>query len=463
MRGCPHCGSQVQAAADSCVVCGTPLDGDPRTRAAPPGFDDGPALIGTTLGGYEIEAELGRGGMGVVSRARDVALRRTVAVKVITPALATDRLFRERFRRESRLAAQIEHPAVVPVYRAGQDRGRLFIAMRLIDGTDLGSILRRDGPLPRKSAVEIIGAIAGALDAAHSHGLVHRDIKPGNVLVAGDRAGAYLTDFGLTVDTAATTALTRSGQWVGTVAYAAPEQLRGGRVDARTDVYALAGVLHHCLTGALPYPATRDVDAIAAHLTEPPPKPSSVNRAIPRQFDAVVARGMAKDGGRRYPSAGDLAAAAAAAADSRPSLRRERSVATGSAAPPTAPSPRRARIGRGTVAALVAFVAACAGAALVLAHDDPTPDRGTKTRPPGRPVAVDGAVDAIAVTRGAVWTMAAADGRLTRTDPGTGASSPRRAPANLNAGEFRALAAGAGALWQVQGFDDGGAVTEIDP
>ena len=226
MPGCPHCGSRVPAIAEACAACGAPLDADAVTRVPGRVTDDG-SLVGATVGGYRIDAEIARGGMGVVYRARDVALNRTVALKVIAPALAADRVFRERFRRESRLAALIEHPAVVPVYRAGQDGGRLFIAMRLIDGYDLGSALRHDGPWPPADAARVITAVAGALDAAHARGLVHRDVKPGNILLARDGQAAFLTDFGLTVETDATTALTQTGHWVGTVAYAAPEQLRG--------------------------------------------------------------------------------------------------------------------------------------------------------------------------------------------------------------------------------------------
>jgi predicted ATPase/predicted Ser/Thr protein kinase len=302
--------------------------GPPERRPA-----SSPLRPGEQLGGYVIERELARGGMGVVYRASDPALRRAVALKVIAPALAADRVFRERFRRESRLTAQVEHPAVVTVYRAGQDRGRLFIAMRFIEGTDLATVLRERGALSPADVVALIGQIASALDAAHARGLVHRDVKPANVLLSPDSQRAFLTDFGLTIELDQGPALTRTGAWVGTLAYAAPEQLRGGAVDARTDVYALGGVLHHCLTGQVPYPVAQELDAMSAHLFDPPPRPSAADPRLPRALDDVVARAMSKDPGARFPSAGDLAQAVRAAARGEPVPQSEQSVATGAAAP----------------------------------------------------------------------------------------------------------------------------------
>jgi non-specific serine/threonine protein kinase len=275
-------------------------------------------LTGPTLGGYVIEEELGRGGMGIVYRARDEALGRRVALKVIAPDFARDRSFRERFRRESRLAAHVEHPAVVPIYGAGEDHGRLFIAMRFIDGTDLATVLRQRGALPAVDAVALIGQVAGALDAAHARGLVHRDVKPANVLLSPDVRRAFLTDFGLTLELDQGPELTRTGSWLGTPAYAAPEQLRGGAIDARTDVYALGGVLYHCLTGQVPYPAASAQEAVSAHLLDPPPRPSAVDPGLPRALDTVVAHAMSKDPEARFRSAGELADKAAAALRGEP-------------------------------------------------------------------------------------------------------------------------------------------------
>jgi non-specific serine/threonine protein kinase len=274
------------------------------------------------LGGYVIERELARGGMGTVYRARDHALERPVALKVIAAAHSADRRFRDRFRAECHLAARIEHPGVLPIFRSGQDRGRLFFAMRFVEGEDLAAVLRR-GPLDPERAVAIVGQIAGALDAAHAAGLVHRDVKPANVLLDGDHA--YLTDFGVAVEPHGDIRLTSTGQWVGTLAYAAPEQIRGGTIDARADVYALGGLLHHCLTGELPFPAADELAVISAHLVEPRPRPSRVNPAVSRAFDDVVGRAMSTDPAHRFASAGAMAAAAAAAlaGTALPSLRPE--------------------------------------------------------------------------------------------------------------------------------------------
>jgi non-specific serine/threonine protein kinase len=256
---------------------------------------------------------LARGGMGVVYHARDQILGRRVALKVISPELAADHHFRQRFRRESRLAAQVEHPHVVPVYRAGQDHGRLYLAMRFVEGTDLSRELYERMRLPATEAVRIVGDVASALDAAHARGLVHRDVKPANVLIAANDGQAFLTDFGLTVQRDTGSTLTGSGRWIGTPAYAAPEQLRGGAVDARTDVYALGGVLYHCLTGQVPFPAANDVDLLSAHLFDPPPRPSRLDPGLPSALDAVVERAMAKAPAARFCSAGEFAMAAQSA------------------------------------------------------------------------------------------------------------------------------------------------------
>jgi non-specific serine/threonine protein kinase len=266
---------------------------------------------GDVVGGYVVEAEIARGGMGIVYRARDEALARPIALKVIAAPHSGDRGFRERFRSECLMAARIEHPAVIPIFRTGQDRGRLYLAMRFVEGEDLAAVLRR-GTLDPDRAVAIVGQVAGALDAAHAAGLVHRDVKPANVLLEGD--SAFLTDFGVAVDPGGDIRLTSTGQWVGTLAYAAPEQIRGGAVDARTDVYALGGLLHHCLTGELPFPVEHELDAISAHLVDPPPRPSAVDPRLARAYDDVVGRAMSKDPADRFPSAGALAEAALAVA-----------------------------------------------------------------------------------------------------------------------------------------------------
>src|SRR5439155_12415145 len=208
--------------------------------------------IGTTMGGYHIERLLGRGGMGRVYLAEDARLGRKVALKLLDPDLAEDERFRERFARESRLAASLDHPNVVPIYEAGEHEGVLFIAMRYVEGTDLARLIEEQGALGLDRTAAILSQVAAALDVAHEHGLVHRDVKPGNILV-GRGEHTYLTDFGLIKRREADTGLTKTGQFMGSVDYAAPEQIRGEPVDARTDVYSLGCVLYECLVGEPPF------------------------------------------------------------------------------------------------------------------------------------------------------------------------------------------------------------------
>src|SRR5437773_1237367 len=283
---------------------------------------------GAEFGGYRIETIAGQGGMGVVYRATQLALERAVAIKLITPEFAHDEEFRDRFKRESKLAASIEHPNVIPVYEAGEYDGSLFLAMRFVEGTDLRSVLEREGRLEPLRAARFVAQIASALDAAHAAGLVHRDVKPANALVAADDH-IYLTDFGLTKRAASASALTKTGQMVGTVDYVAPEQVEGSSVDARTDVYSLACVLYHLLTGHVPFDKPSEMAKLFAHVHEAPPVPSAGAPGIPAELDAVVARGMAKDPAERFLSAGDLGRAALAAAQHQPIAVPERSVAAG--------------------------------------------------------------------------------------------------------------------------------------
>ena len=281
---------------------------------------------------YRIEGLAGRGGMGVVYRVTQVSLERTVALKVIAPALADDEDFRKRFVAESKAAASVEHPNVIPVYYAGERENVLFIVMRYVDGPDLRALVRAEERLEPERAAHIVAQLGGALDAAHRHGLVHRDVKPANVLL-GEDDHAYLTDFGLT-KRAATSAgaggLSRAGGWVGTLGYVAPEQIRGERVDARTDVYALGCVLVYALTGKAPYSGDSDEATLWAHLNAPPPSES-----VPPDFEGVIARALAKDPSDRYLSAGDLGRAALRAAGRSATSVPERYVGRGLAAPPT--------------------------------------------------------------------------------------------------------------------------------
>ena len=286
---------------------------------------------GDEFAGCRIEAVAGRGGMGVVYRATELSLGRPVALKLLAPDRAGDPGFRERFQRESRMAAAIDHPNVIPVYGAGEEDGLLYLVMRYVGGTDLHALLREEGALEPARAAEVVAQVAAALDAAHAAGLVHRDVKPANVLLAGKHA--YLSDFGLTRLAGSDTELTGSGQWIGTVEYCSPEQLRGERTDARSDVYALGCLLFAALTGNTPFGRGTVPATMLAHLHDPPPLPSE--RGAPRDFDRVTARALAKPPDDRYPSAGDLGRAALAGARGELVTESERSVARGSAAPDT--------------------------------------------------------------------------------------------------------------------------------
>jgi serine/threonine protein kinase len=276
-------------------------------------------LVGETFGDYTIEALLGRGGMGTVYLATHERLGRRVALKLLAPELAHDDTFRARFLRESRLAASLDHPNVIPIYDANEIDGVLYLAMRYVSGPSLQPLVRECGPLSVGDTSRIVDQIAGALDAAHRAGLVHRDVKPANVLVAETGQHIYLCDFGLAKE-ASSVGTTQTGFFLGTLDYAAPEQIEGRGVDARTDVYALGGVVHYCLTGQPPYVRDGDVALLQAHLNDPPPAPSRERRDVPAPVDGVVAKAMAKDPERRYATAGALATdlrRAAAGADVR--------------------------------------------------------------------------------------------------------------------------------------------------
>src|SRR4051794_9375465 len=298
---------------------------------------------GTLFAGHRIEAMAGRGGMGVVYRATHLALERTIALKVVSPDLVEDATARQRFLRESKLAASIDHPNVIPVYYTGEEDGIAYIAMRYVPGEDLRTLVRHGGPLDARRVARIVTQVAAGLDAAHAAGLIHRDVKPGNVLL-GQADHVYLSDFGLSKHALSVGGETRSGHWVGTLDYVAPEQIRGERLDARADVYALGCVLYFALTGCAPYPREGDEAKLWAHLTEPPPVPSEHAPGLPAALDTVVARALAKRPDDRYPSAGDLGRAASAAAENRPVDERERVVGVGAAAPDEAPTESGGRL-----------------------------------------------------------------------------------------------------------------------
>ncbi|MGI5448316.1 serine/threonine-protein kinase [Streptomyces sp. CA-243310] len=264
-----------------------------------------PAAPGTRIAGYRLEGEIGRGGMAVVYRARDLRLDRVVALKLLAPELARNDTFRQRFAHESRVAASLDHPHIVPVFEAGEADGLLYIAMRHVAGQDLRAMLDRTGPLPVATAARIAGQVASALDAAHDHDLVHRDVKPGNILVAEGTDSehpehVYLTDFGLTKKSLSLTGFTSVGQFVGTLDYVAPEQISGKPVDGRCDVYGLGCVVHEMLAGGPPFRRDDDMALLWAHQYDPPPPVSAERPDLPAAVDEVLAKALAKSPEERW-------------------------------------------------------------------------------------------------------------------------------------------------------------------
>jgi predicted Ser/Thr protein kinase len=267
---------------------------------------------GGTLGGYAIESLLGRGGMGAVYLATHARLARKVALKVIAPELADNEEFRARFLRESQLAASLDHPNVIPIYDAGEVDGIVFLAMRYVSGPSLQTLLRARGTISGAEALRLAEQIGGALDAAHAAGLVHRDVKPANILLSESGDQAYLCDFGLAKQTSSH-GVTQTGSFLGSVDYCAPEQIEGREVDGRADLYSLGAVLFHCLAGQPPYPRKTDFAVLEAHLRDPLPALSTARAGLPAALDGVLVTAMAKYPDVRYPSGHELAAAFAGA------------------------------------------------------------------------------------------------------------------------------------------------------
>ncbi len=404
------------------------------------------ARIGSELAGYRLETVIGRGGMGVVYRAEQIRLGRKVALKLLAPEMAANAGFRARFEHESRLAAALDHPNIVPLYEAGEAGGLLFISMRYVEGTDLRKLLNAGGRLEPHRALDIAAQVAGALDAAHARGLVHRDVKPGNILIAPGVAGGaehcYLTDFGLTKDTSSPVELTATGTFVGTIDYIAPEQIEGAAPDGRGDQYALACVLFECLTGHPPFPRDQEIVVMWAHLQDEPPAVTSDRPDLPPAIDAVIARGMAKAPGERFASctamvdaAGDaLSTGAAPVVDlSRERARRAPDARASALAPPpvqtpaaptVAPTRRITRRGRRVAAALAAGVVVVAAIAGALAGKG-----GGDEKPPAHPPATAGALQ---LSYGAPW----APDRHTKANAGLAL----RDPITLRAGNARIVA-----------------------
>ncbi|MGH2530033.1 MAG: protein kinase domain-containing protein [Actinomycetota bacterium] len=350
--------------------------------------------VGTELAGHRILSVIGRGGMAVVYLAEHLRLGRNVALKVLDPVLADDEAFRERFIRESRIAAGLDHPNVVTVYDAGEADGVLYLSMRFVEGTDLERLLQAEGHLPPDRAIAIVSQCAAALDAAHADGLIHRGIKPADILLqpVGDgTTRAFLSDFGITKDVGASTRLTRAGSFVDTVDYVAPEQIQGEDVDRRADVYSLGCVLYRCLTGEVPFPRDSELVAIYAHLNDPPPRPSERRPDLPSGLDDVMARAMAKPREGRYASCGELAQVAGevlAAAAQVPTPEGE-SAGVGSTEEDRSPSRFSSR-GRVLPLAAVAAVAlvALVGALMAGSSERPrpmgTPPASGQAAVPGR-------------------------------------------------------------------------------
>jgi YVTN family beta-propeller protein len=393
--------------------------------------------------------------MGVVYRAEDVRLGRKVALKLLASDITEDARFRARFLAESRLAASIDHAGIVPIYEAGEIDGHLFIAMRYVEGTDLGSLLRREGPLEPRRAVEVMAQLGQALDAAHARGLAHRDVKPSNALIAqeGSDEHVYLADFGLTKHIVSAGGLTARDQLIGTVDYLAPERIAGEAADGRADIYSLGCLFFEALTGEVPYPRDSEVAAIYAHLEEEPPRAGERRPGIPAALDDVVARAMAKDPDDRWRSGAELASAARAAL--APDAR-----------------PRTVRGGRGPPHRVLAALAVLAGLALVGGLIVGRPSASGKLTiaaadavaviDPGRQslraeIPVGSSPAQVVAGDGALWVANAGAGTVSRIDPRTRAVSQTISVGNGPS----ALAVGLGGVWVVNTLD--GTVSWISP
>jgi ABC-type branched-subunit amino acid transport system substrate-binding protein len=389
---------------------------------------------GTNFGSYRVDSLVGRGGMGVVYRATDLSLGRPVALKLIAPELAEDERFRERFLREPRLAASLDHPNVIPIYEAGEHDEQLYLVMRFVEGSDLRTVLDREEKLSPERTLAILGQVAGALDAAHRRALVHRDVKPANVLLDED-GHVYLTDFGITKQLGG--ASTDTGRMVGTLDYLAPEQIRGDPVDARTDCYALACVLYECLAGKPPFRRDTEAETMWAHMQEQPAPP----RGYPR-LGRVLGKALAKDREDRYASCGELIDAAAAA------LGLEKPTVAGTLVPAA----------RRRAAAILAAGGLLLTAAVVLAvlamtgggdEDGAEPlGNGVATLDPANGK-VDSFVESreipgnVAVGEGAVWMLENERSSVARIDP----ESNRVTKRFKTDGVPSELAVGEGAVW----------------
>jgi serine/threonine protein kinase len=372
--------------------------------------------VGQQVAGYRIESYVARGGMAVVYRARDLTLGRPVALKLIAPELSSDERFRSRFVLESEAAASLDHPNVLPIYQAGEVDGLLYIAMRYVDGEDLGQALRRRGPLSVGDALPLITQVAGALDAAHGRGLVHRDVKPGNVLLATaidptEPPHVYLTDFGLTKRTMSLTGATTAGHFLGTVDYVSPEQITGAPVDARADIYSLGCVVFEVLAGAPPFERDSEAAVLYSHLAAPRPRLSdyvdNVAPAVDRALEATMAidpddrpdscRAMVLELRQAFRDVPECASGHRDVRSSHPQLvdksrspaddpvlgdRETRSQRLARQGPASAALARRRRTRVGTLVALAALAVVVAGVLLItVRRDEPWRFSGTEAKP----------------------------------------------------------------------------------
>ncbi|MDP9342228.1 MAG: serine/threonine protein kinase [Actinomycetota bacterium] len=410
----------------------------------------GEPRVGEEFAGYRIDSVLGRGGMSVVYLAEDLGLKRKVALKILAPELSEDAAFRDRFIQESQIAANLDHPNIVPIFEARETDGVLYMAMRLVRGKDLRTILRAEGALSHARATTLIVQVAGALDAAHAAGLVHRDVKPANILVVpppdpASTEHAYLSDFGVTKRLESQARLTATGQLVGTADYVAPEQIEGRPVDGRADVYSLGCVLFECLTGRTPFRGDVEVATLWAHVQGKPPQVTDVRPDLPPALNRVLGKALAKTPDLRYRTAGEFAAAARAA------------VGSGSDERPLAPQPggpsprRRALLGGG-----IALVVVVGLLVFLLSGRGTKPRAGPST---GSPASVHSPSSA-PVTTAPPANLVTGTG-LFRLDPQTGMPSGRIAPSVLDPGAIDGLAVGEGGLWVHVGVE--GQVAEIKP
>src|SRR5438445_2178835 len=277
---------------------------------------------GALLAGFRVKSLLGEGAMGTVYLAEETTTGQRVALKLLAPELARDERFRRRFLRETELAASLDHPHVVQTLGAGEEEGTLYLAMAYVEGSDLRKLLQREGGLEPERALSLIEQVADALDVAHEAGLVHRDVKPGNILVAGEHA--YVCDFGLARHVSSVSSLTNDRGFVGTIDYVPPEQIEGSTIDGRADVYSLGCVLYECLAGSGPFDRDSELSVLFAHLNDPPPHLTDARQDLPEAFDAVFETALAKSPGDRYSTCGELVAAARAALQGKTFVRRRK-------------------------------------------------------------------------------------------------------------------------------------------